>query len=598
MLIPEELKKHRQWVNWKLITREGKQTKVPFQPNGAYASSTDPATWCMFSELAKVGFSGFGFVFSQEDPYIGIDLDGCRNPETGELDAWAKAVVVKFGTYAEVSPSGTGVKLFGVSDSIWKHSNKTELAGEGYGDKKPGIEVYDCGRYFAITGKQLKGLSSIQDVTDSLAWLADEYKLIKPAFVIDGRDVAIETPLTERAAKYLAKMEPSVSGSRGHDACWKAACVLVQGFGLTDEQAFSLLATEFNPRCQPNWTEKELRHKIAGASKAPGQRGYLADARPSDWNKIYVRTGPVPIFDDESAEFVPTGVKRTLLSDAAAQYVKQLAEGKEYLIETGIPELDEAIGGGVAPGEMVIVAARPSHGKSAIALQMVHHMTANGVAAVIVSEEMSALAIGKRTVQFASDVPEHDWRSREEDVESQLNNHFANRAKALVIESCGTVQKVVEEVEKAVEEMGAGVVVVDYVQLLAAKGTSRYEQVTASSQEMRRMASRLGVVVIVLAQLNRNIEERKKFVPQSSDLKETGQLEQDADVIIFGVWPHRIDHTSKPETYQFFVGKNRNRAINSSAFNVVFEPSRQRLLEESSKGFVSTRHDVSDEWFT
>jgi len=596
MSIPEELRKHRQWVNWKSIERGGKLTKVPFQPNGTPAKSSDPSTWCDYDELASVGFDGIGFVFHQDDPYVGIDLDGCRDPQTGKLDAWAREIVVRLNSYAEVSPSGTGVKVFGVSDSVWKHANKVELPGAGYGGKRPGIEVYDCGRYFATTGKHLKGLGTLESVEDGLQWLAETHGMIKAVQLVDGRDVALETPLTERAAKYLAKMEPSVSGSRGHDACWKAACVLVQGFGLAAEQAYGLLASEFNPRCVPPWSEKELRHKIDGASKAPGQRGYLADARPADWNKIYIRTGPSPIFDDEDADFV-TGVRRTTLEDAATQYVKQLAEGGQCLVTTGIPELDDAIGGGVARGEMVIVAARPSHGKSAIALQMVHHMTSCGMPAVIVSEEMSALAIGKRTVQFISDIPDGQWKEREEDVGAQLKAHFKQRKDAIVIEGCGTVEKVVEEVEKAVAETGAGVVVVDYVQLLGAKGNSQYEKTTEASKEMRRLASRLGIVAIVLAQLSRKIEERKKFIPQSSDLKETGQLEQDADVIIFGVWPHRLDHTQPSEAYQFYVGKNRNRAINSSAFNVIFEPERQRLLEESSKGFITSGHDVSDEWF-
>jgi|GEM_PF-3341438 len=591
MAIPQRLLNCSQWVNWKLITRNGKSTKVPFQPDGKHASSTDPSTWSAYGDLAEKGFSGKGFVFSQDDPYVGVDLDGCRNPKSGKMDEWAREVVIKFGTYSEISPSGTGVKLLGVSDEIWRHNNKTEIAGEGHDGKRPGIEVYDCGRYFAITGQFLRGHGELVNCEDALLWLADKYVMARPQKIIDGRDVSFETPLTERAAKYLSKMEHSVSGSRGHDACWKAACVLVQGFALSDQQAFNLLISDFNPRCQPEWSEKELWHKVNGAAKAPGQRGYLSDAAPSDWSKVFVRTGPAPIVDCE-VEDVSTGIKRTKLSDAAGAYIKQLKDGTGYLVETGIPELDDAIGGGVAPGEMVIVAARPSHGKSAIAMQMVHHMTGNGIPAIIVSEEMSALALGKRTIQFVTDVPEGQWRKREDDVSKHLEKHFRTRAEALILESCGTVQRVVEEVEKAVNETSAGVVVIDYVQLLASKGTSRYEQVTAASQEMRRMASRLGVVVIVLAQLNRQIEERKRFIPQASDLKETGQLEQDADVIVFGVWPHRIDHTNPAEKYQFFIGKNRHRAINASAFDVVFEPARQRLLEQSSVAY-----DASDEWF-
>ena len=575
--VPQELRDRPQWLNWKEIVRDGRKTKIPVQPSGSPASSTDPKTWCDFDGLSN-RYTGAGFVFTADDPYIGIDLDGCRDTKTGKLDAWAKEIVLKFGTYAEVSPSGTGVKLFGVSDVIWKHSNKVNVDGDGHGGKKPGIEIYDCGRFFAVTGLRLQGMHDIVPVEDALEWVAKQYGMVRTETIIDGSDVPPSTPLSERAVKYIAKMDPSISGQRGHDNCFKAACALVLGFNLSTDDAYIILATEFNPRCDPPWSERELRHKVDSAARQPGQRGYLADAQPSDWNKIYVRTGPTPEPEQEEQK---TELRVTTLKDAAYKYMATLAEGKATLIDTGIPDLDYAIGGGVAPGEMVIVAARPSHGKSAIALQMVHHITSEDVPAIIISEEMSALALGKRAIQFASDIHEEHWREKDSDVMAQLGHHFDARKPAYIIESCGSVTRVVEEVEKASADHGAGVVVVDYVQLLSAKGKSRYEQVTASSQELRRLASRLGIVVVVLAQLSRQIEERKSFTPQMSDLKETGQLEQDADVIVFGVWPHRINPSNPAREYQFFIGKNRNRPINRPAFVVEFEPRRQRLIEQS-----------------
>jgi replicative DNA helicase len=592
--IPEQLRRHAQWVNWKAIFRGGKEVKLPIRPDRTPASSADPSTWCRFDQLATEGVSGIGFVFSLDDPYIGIDLDGCRDPKTGQLESWAADTIAKMATYAEVSPSKSGVKLIGTTDETWTHQNKASVDSPGHGGKSAGVEVYDRGRYFALTGKVLPGYESIADVTESLAWLAERFSMRRTQPTICGRDVASHTPLVERAAKYLAKMDASVSGSGGHNTAWRAACAMVQGFGLSPGDAFQLLASDWNQRCKPPWSVKELNHKIKQAGEAPGQRGYLADATPDQWEKIVLRIGKLPAEASESVGVEP--VRRTTLASAASDYVQQLATGTIPLIETGIPELDKAIGGGVAPGEMVIVAARPSHGKSAIALQMVHHMTRRGVAAVIVSEEMSSLALGKRAVQFAIDMPEREWKENHSEVADQLKDHFATRKDAIILESCGTVERVVAEVEKAVAESDAGVVVVDYVQLLKAKGNGRYEQVTAASQEMRRLASRLNVAVIVLAQLSRKVEERKKFLPMASDLKETGQLEQDADVIILGVWPHRIDAANPPEDYQFFVVKNRNRAIVNGAFQCRFEPERQRLLGPKIIE-LSSSYEVTDDFF-
>ena len=115
--------------------------------------------------------------------------------------------------------------------------------------------------------------------------------------------------------------------------------------------------------------------------------------------------------------------------------------------------------------------------------------------------------------------------------------------------------------------------------MLDAKGKDRYERISRVSQTLRMLASRLQIIVLVLAQLNREIESRKTFTPMMSDIKETGQLEQDADVIIFGVWPHRIDSSKDQKDYQFFVCKNRNREIRKGAFQCDFNPARQMLLE-------------------
>ena len=112
--IPTELTSVPQWVCWSLEKNEqGKHTKVPKQCNGANAKNNDSSTWTSFEQCkaAAYRFSGIGFEFSPTDSLIGIDLDGCRNPENGTLTNWATEIVERFQTYAEVSPSQTGLKL-------------------------------------------------------------------------------------------------------------------------------------------------------------------------------------------------------------------------------------------------------------------------------------------------------------------------------------------------------------------------------------------------------------------------------------------------------------------------------------------------------
>ena len=85
-----------------------------------------------------------------------------------------------------------------------------------------------------------------------------------------GLDIRIE-----RATKYIAALPSAISGENGHGAAFAAARAAVRGFALPADAAFSLLWGEFNPRCEPPWTEAELRHKVDDAAKGSGDRGYL-----------------------------------------------------------------------------------------------------------------------------------------------------------------------------------------------------------------------------------------------------------------------------------------------------------------------------------
>lgn len=153
-LFPGGLKEEAIWLNW---TNEG--TKVPKVAGEACnAASDEPRTWRPYEQAVKAlesypgRYSGIGMVFQDEDPYIGIDLDDCRNPETKEIDGWALEIIEELNTYTEVSPSGTGIKMWACGDV--PHRSYSKKLEEG---SKKGIEVYAGGRWFAVTGWHLEG---------------------------------------------------------------------------------------------------------------------------------------------------------------------------------------------------------------------------------------------------------------------------------------------------------------------------------------------------------------------------------------------------------------------------------------------------------
>jgi putative DNA primase/helicase len=143
--IPEELKVRPQWVVWKAVG--DKPDKVPYSARtGRKASSTNLMTWSTFEEALgayKSGeYVGLGFVFSSGDPFTGVDLDGCVDPQTGEVAAWAMEIVHYLESYTELSASGTGLHII--------------LKGEVPNRRKGEVEVYSSKRFFTVTGYVLK----------------------------------------------------------------------------------------------------------------------------------------------------------------------------------------------------------------------------------------------------------------------------------------------------------------------------------------------------------------------------------------------------------------------------------------------------------
>src|SRR5918997_6093906 len=144
--IPEPLRQRPQWVVWRYEIIDGRRTKLPYIAGGVgTASTTDLMTWRPFetavAALDSRRYDGVGFVFCNADPFAGVDLDDCRDPETGELEEWAEEIVRNLNGYAEVSPSGTGVHVI--------------VRGKAPNKRRGRLEAYSSERYFAMTGQVL-----------------------------------------------------------------------------------------------------------------------------------------------------------------------------------------------------------------------------------------------------------------------------------------------------------------------------------------------------------------------------------------------------------------------------------------------------------
>ena len=164
--IPLPLRESSQWVAWRLGTRNGKPTKEPIDPaTGRLAAVNQPRTRGSFdaarSAVSRFRLSGVGYVFTAGDPYVGIDLDKCRDSESGVIEPWAQEIIDQLQSYTEVSQSGTGVHI------IVRGALPPDVRGGRRCDR---IECYSHSRYFIMTGAHLDGTpTTIEERTIELA---------------------------------------------------------------------------------------------------------------------------------------------------------------------------------------------------------------------------------------------------------------------------------------------------------------------------------------------------------------------------------------------------------------------------------------------
>ena len=236
-----------QWVLWRYQERDGKKVKLPYQLNGRLAKTNDPATWSTYQGclegLAQPGDYGLGFVFSDDDPYVGIDLDACLYPD-GSVAWWAKPYLAQFSSYAEVSPSGTGIKIIIKGKLPERCKSSITIDAEAIGGKSPGVEVYQRARYFTITGAVWKGRDTIRDdqpALDNLLLGAGFIKLAslpQAGHTNGAHPVGNRSPKSEGewAATYLARL--SSHRASGYSDWLAVGCCLrslgAEGLALWD----------------------------------------------------------------------------------------------------------------------------------------------------------------------------------------------------------------------------------------------------------------------------------------------------------------------------------------------------------------------------
>lgn len=259
----------------------------------------------------------------------------------------------------------------------------------------------------------------------------------------------------------------------------------------------------------------------------------------------------------------------------------------ESLLSGGVPgvpsgflDLDR-LTGGWKPGEFVILAARPSMGKTAIAFQFAANAAQRGYPVAFFSLEMSKQALAARLIQAKSRFIGVRAAAK---VVASLPMHVEDRAGV-------TAAQILQRLRTMIRDDGVRVAFIDYIGLIAAeRGQSPYERMSSLSKAMKNLAREANIPIVCLAQINRAAATREDNRPQLSDLRDSGQIEEDADVAMFlhreeyyhrgdAAWFH--DHQDKVGQAELLVLKNRN--------------GRAGVVKLDFEGSMATFHDRAKE---
>ncbi|QSB00720.1 replicative DNA helicase [Methylomonas sp. EFPC1] len=234
---------------------------------------------------------------------------------------------------------------------------------------------------------------------------------------------------------------------------------------------------------------------------------------------------------------------------------------------TGFTDLDEKTSG-LQPADLIIVAGRPSMGKTTIAMNMAENVALkSGMPVAVFSMEMPGESLAMRMMSSLGRIDQHKVRTGKLDDDdwprlTSAINLLAETKMFIDDTPALTPTEVRSRARRLTREHGQlGLIVLDYLQLMQspASGDNRVQQISDISRGLKALAKELNVPVIALSQLNRNLEQRPNKRPVMSDLRESGAIEQDADLIIF-VYRDEVYHEDSPDKgiAEVIIGKQRN----------------------------------------
>ncbi|HBF80260.1 MAG TPA: replicative DNA helicase [Streptomyces sp.] len=321
------------------------------------------------------------------------------------------------------------------------------------------------------------------------------------------------------------------------------------------------------------------QHITQMALAGQGEADDILDASAAAIGQVTQTTGPTARLDMNAVMELVVDEIETIERD-----------GKQTGIPSGFTDLD-ALTGGFLPGQMIVIAARPAMGKSTLALDIVRSVSIkHGLRSAFFSLEMGIKEIGMRMLSAEARVALHHMRMGTvtgEDWQriARVLGPVRDAPIDLVDDAVTTLTQIKAHCRRLKQNGGLDLVVIDYIQLLQAGGRrpeTRQQEVSDISRNIKLLAKELEVPVIALSQLNRGPEQRTDKKPLVSDLRESGSIEQDADMVIL---LHREDAYEKfsPRAGEADLDVAKHRNGPTSTITVAFQGHYSRFVDMASQ---------------
>ena len=305
-------------------------------------------------------------------------------------------------------------------------------------------------------------------------------------------------------------------------------------------------------------TNKALERQLLGASETI--RATVTGVGTTK-EKLTAAQSAVMGITESVASRQPKIMREILIS--AAETLTQRSSGNVRCLSSGFIDLDRQLSGGFRPGNLIVLAGRPAMGKTSLAVNIAYHVARHGSPSLFLSMEMPEQELADRLIAqsgsvFLSAVLAGDMEGDNGDRIMCAVSILENLP--LVIDDQGglTLFDVASKARSVKRKHGLGLLVLDYLQLMSGDGDNRNQQIEQITRGLKALAKELDIPIIALSQLSRKCEERTNKRPMNSDLRESGAIEQDADVILF-VYRDEEYNPNSPDkgTAEIIISKNR-----------------------------------------